>query len=72
MSFNHESFKPVLDASDRLNRAKEILEFVIDWHTKDREQQPGIGWILAEVQTGIIDALARLDQATSARQGESL
>lgn len=53
----------VIDASDCLNRAKEILEFVMEWHSKDREQSPGLGWTLAEVQTGIVDAMAVLGKA---------
>ena len=56
----------VLDASDRLNRARQILEFVLDWHSKDREQSPGLGWTLAEVQTGIVDAMALLNSAVAA------
>lgn len=56
----------IIDASDCLNRAREILDFIVDWHTKDRDQDPGVGWILAEVQTGINDAVALLASAMAA------
>ena len=55
----------ILDAGDCLNRAKEILEYVIDMRSCTSDDEPGLGWILAEVQTGISDAMALLNSAHS-------
>lgn len=55
------------DARDCLNRSREILEYVIDMHTATRDlSEPGLGWILAEVQTGIVDSMALLNSAVAA------
>lgn len=54
---------PVLDALDCLNRSRQILEYVIDMRTRTRDDEPGLGWILAEIQAGIVDALAVLGKA---------
>lgn len=56
------------DASDCLNRSREILEYIIDKRSVTRDDEPGLGWILAEVQTGIVDAMALLNSASHEAQ----
>lgn len=68
MQSNTSTTNPVLDALDCLNRSREILGFMLDMHTKDRDNDPGVGWILAEVQSGISDAMALLNAVPSARE----
>jgi len=56
----------ILDASDCLNRARDIVQYMIKARTRTRDDDPGESWILAEVQTGILDALALLNTAVPA------
>lgn len=60
MQSNTSTTNPVLDALDCLNRSRQILEYVIDMRTRTRDDDPGLGWILAEVRSGIVDAMAVL------------
>lgn len=60
---NTDLSNPVIDACDCLTRARDILRFMIEAHIRNRDNDPGIGWILETVETGIVDALAVLGKA---------
>ena len=52
-----------LDVSDRLNRAKAMLDFVIDTRIDaDGDSHPGETWILGAISEAIGDAKALLNQ----------
>lgn len=53
---------PILDAYDGLTRSRDILRFMIESHMRNRDLDPGAGWILEVVETGIVDALALLNK----------